>query len=133
MCIFFFFLGILLVVLCKELWQVYLATAVQILGFVKFGLVRSLLSKCVDRDETGKIFSSLAIFTCLAPMLANVVFRQVYNLTLATFPGAEMVMAAGILIISAILNFYLYTQRHRMSTSEEKSTNKSDTIWMTSI
>ena len=132
MCI-FFFLGILLVVLCKELWQVYLATAVQILCFVKFGLVRSLLSKCVDRDETGKIFSSLAIFTCLAPMLANVVFRQVYNLTLATFPGAEMVMAAGILIISAILNFYLYTQRHRMSTSEEKSTIKSDTIWMTSI
>ena len=130
---FFFFLGILLVVLCKELWQVYLATAVQILCFVKFGLVRSLLSKCVDRDETGKIFSSLAIFTCLAPMLANVVFRQVYNLTLATFPGAEMVMAAGILIISAILNFYLYTQRHRMFTSEEKSTIKSDTIWMTSI
>ena len=126
----------MLVVFCKELWQVYLATGLQILGFVKFGLVRSLLSKCVDPNETGKMFSSLAIFTSLMPMLANVVFRQVYNLTLPFFPGAEMVMAASILIISAILNFYLYTQRHRMfykSTSEEKATFKSDNIWMTSI
>ena len=84
------------------------------MGFSKFGLVRSLLSKCVEPQETGKIFSALAILTALAPMIANPIFRQLYNWTLPIFPGAEVVLAGSILCISALLNFFVYTQRHRM-------------------
>ena len=84
------------------------------IAFCKFGLVRSLLSKCVEPQETGKIFSGLAIVCALMPTISNPVFRQLYNWTLPYFPGAYMIMAALVLFISALLNFYLYTQRHRM-------------------
>ena len=84
------------------------------IAFCKFGLVRSLLSKCVEPQETGKIFSGLAIVCALMPTISNPVFRQLYNWTLPYFPGAYMIMAALVLCISALLNFYLYTQRHRM-------------------
>ena len=48
-------------------------------AFCKFGLVRSLLSKCIEPHETGKIFSALAIVCALMPTIANPVFRQLYN------------------------------------------------------
>ena len=96
------------------MWQFYLAHGLNIVAFCKFGLVRSLLSKCIEPHETGKIFSALAIVCALMPTIANPVFRQLYNWTLPYFPGAYMVMAALVLFISAALNFYLYTQRERM-------------------
>ena len=96
------------------MWQVYLASGLQILAFCKFSLVRSLLSKCVEPEETGKMFSVLAIFCALMPLLANSAFRPLYSWTLPIFPGAIFIMAASLLAISALLNIYLYTQRHRM-------------------
>ena len=96
------------------MWQVYLASGLQILAFCKFSLVRSLLSKCVEPEETGKMFSVLAIFCALMPLLANSAFRPLYSWTLPIFPGAILIMAASLLTISALLNLYLYTQRHRM-------------------
>ena len=96
------------------MWQVYLASGLQILAFCKFSLVRSLLSKCVEPEETGKMFSVLAIFCALMPLLANSTFRPLYSWTLPIFPGAILIMAGSLLTISALLNLYLYTQRHRM-------------------
>ena len=85
-------------------------------AFCKFGLTRSLLSKCIEPQETGKIFSALAIVCAVLPIFGNPVFRQIYNWTLPYFPGAYMIVAAGVSCITAILNFYFYTQRHRMLT-----------------
>ena len=109
-----FILGLSLSAFCTELWQFYMARGLCIIAFCKFGLVRSLLSKCVEPHETGKMFSALAIFCALMPTIANPAFRQLYNLTLPYFPGAYMIMAACVLCISTLFNFYLYTQRHRM-------------------
>ena len=117
------------------MWQVYLASGLQILAFCKFSLVRSLLSKCVEPEEIGKMFSVLAIFSALMPLLANIIFRKLYSWTLPIFPGAEMVMAASLLTISALLNIYLYMQRHRMVYDSEYDSNRkqSENIWVTSI
>ena len=111
---FFLVSGIFVIVFCVNMWQVYLASGLQILAFCKFSLVRSLLSKCVEPEETGKMFSVLAIFCALMPLLANSTFRPLYSWTLPIFPGAILIMAGSLLTISALLNLYLYTQRHRM-------------------
>lgn len=116
-------LGLILLVFCDNLWQFYLASGVAILNYCKFGLVRSLLSKCIESHETGKIFSALAIFSAIVPLLANPIYRQVYNWTLPFFPGAVMIMAAVVLGISTLLNLYLYSQRYRMNTTDTDDTN----------
>ena len=54
---------------CTELWQFYGAIGLQVLELAKYGLVRSVLSKCVDPDETGKIFSVLSILAATLPAL----------------------------------------------------------------
>ena len=83
--------------------------------FCKYGLVRSLLSKCVEKHETGKMFSALAIFAALMPIAGGPAFRQLYNSTLDTFPAAEIVLASAILLMTSIINFILYTQKWRIS------------------
>ena len=42
----------------------------------KYGVIRSLLSKCVDKDETGKIFSAASILAAIVPFGANPAIRQ---------------------------------------------------------
>ena len=85
----------------------------------KYGLVRSMLSKCIEPQETGKIFSVLAIMVALTPIIANPIFQQLYNWTLPIFPAAEIILAASVMCISALLNFYIYTQRHCMDSIPE--------------
>ena len=106
-----------------SLWQYYAANGVQFMQQSKYGLVRSLLSKCVAPHETGKVFSALAISMAVMPMLGNPAFRKLYNSTLDTYPAAEILLAAGVLSISAFLNFFVFTQRWRISDMiEEKQT-----------
>ena len=106
--------GIVLLIFCTNLWQFYLASGIGIFSFCKYGIARSLLSKCVEPQETGKIFSVVAIVSASVLLLANPIYRKIYNWSLPFFPGAVMVVSACTLGFSAMLNFYLYTQRHRL-------------------
>ena len=107
-----------------KLWLYYVAHAIQLMGQSKYGLVRSLLSKCVAKHETGKMFSALAILAALMPIAGNPAFRQLYKETLDTFPAAEILLAAAILATSAILNFVVFTQRWRMVPIQAEETNQ---------
>ena len=48
-------------------------------------------------------------------------FRTLYNRTLKTYPAAEIVLSAAILIVSSVLNFYMYTQKRKIQ-GEESTT-----------
>ena len=48
------------------------------------------------------------------PLLSNPAFRQLYNKTLESFPGAEIVMSACAFYITGLISLYLYTQRDRI-------------------
>ena len=102
-----------------ELWHYYLSIGITCMGFGKYALVRSMLSKCVAPNETGKIFSALAISIGLFPLISNLIFRQLYNATLSYYPGAEVILSACLLLVATFINFYLFTQRHRMNVTEE--------------
>ena len=99
----------------KTLWQFYLAHGLQLLQSCKYGLVRSLLSKCVEKNETGKVFSTLAILSSVLPLVGIPVYCQFYNCTLNTFPPAEILLTSSILFITSIVNFMIYyTQKSRI-------------------
>ena len=119
-------IGCFLFAFSSQLWQIYASTGViELMGYCKYGLVRTIMSKSVEADETGKMYSALAIFAAAMPLAGNPAFRQLYDTTLDTFPAAEILLAASILFISAILNFVIYHQRWRINEREDKNNEKS--------
>jgi len=97
-----------------ELWQFYVAWAVSTMGYCKYAVVRSLLSKCIDANEVGKVFSILAVIASVAPIGGNPVFRQLYNKTLDTFPGAIFLLFAALLALAGMVNLFLYFMRGKI-------------------
>ena len=72
-------------------------------SFITFG-PRSLLSKSIGPDEIGKVFSILAVLASLGPVAGNAMFRQLYNNTIATFPGSIFLPKNG--VFTFYVNFY---------------------------
>ena len=58
------------------------------------------------------------------PLLSNPAFRQLYNSTLESFPGAEIVMSACAFYIAGLLSSYVYTQRDRIYNSRDSKNLK---------
>ena len=116
--------GLFLSGFCVELWQWYASFGLQLFELCKYGVIRSLLSKCVSEDETGKIFSALAIMAAVIPMAGNATLRTLYKITLETFPAAEILLCASILMLASALNFVLYTQKWRIAlfSSQQRDT-----------
>ena len=77
---------------CVELWQFYIAFGLQVLELAKYGVVRSLASKSVNKNETGKIISALALIASIVPMISFPAMQTFYNNTLEVFPAAEIGM-----------------------------------------
>ena len=115
-----------------ELWQFYLVSALGSFGLSKYSVVRSLLSKSISMDEVGKVFSILAVTAALAPVAGNPIFRQLYNETMDSFPGAIFLLAAGFIWLTAGANLFLYTQRDKLelepSSEDVRNQDKSEKI-----
>ena len=47
-------------------------------------------------------------------MIANPIYRNLYDFTLPIFPGAEIVMTGGLFVRCTLSYVYVYTQRHGM-------------------
>lgn len=43
----------------------------MLLGFVKYASARAMISKCIDPDEVGKIFSGFSILSAFVPFISN--------------------------------------------------------------
>merc|ERR1712062_127862 len=113
--------GLFLSAFCVKLWQFYAAFGLQFFELAKYGVIRSLLSKCVHKDETGKMFSALAVIAAIIPMISDPAIRLLYNKTLDTFPAAEILLSASILIVGTLVNFLIYTQRWRIALFTSKN------------
>ena len=91
-----------------------MAHALTIISECKYGVFRSVVSRCVEDQDIGKVFSALAMIFQFVPLLSNPAFRQLYNKTLESFPGAEIVMSACAFYMTALINSYLYAQGDRI-------------------
>jgi len=60
-------LGYFFAAFATKLWLFYLIHILWIMSFCKYALARALLSKCVEKDELGKIFSGMTIMVAFIP------------------------------------------------------------------
>ena len=130
-----YIIGYFLCGFCDELWQFYIAFGLIFLQHAKYGVIRSLASKCVHREEIGKILSAFALIAAIVPMIALPAVQTFYNKTLDIFPAAEVLLTASIVLVATFLNFLIYTQRWRISAfnshyeDDAKATPSIDTVY----
>ena len=92
----------------------------------QWGVARALFTKCIDESEVQSVFSAIAFLSGLMPIASNPAFRQLYDRTLDTFPGAFLIMSAAIGLVLAVANFYLYTHRGNMLVDRKGELVKND-------
>ena len=59
-----------------------------------------------------QVLSGNAILSAFIPFAANPLFRMIYNASLETTPAAVMFLAASIMILTAMGNFFIFTKRN---------------------
>ncbi len=74
---------------------------------------RSQCTKEVDRSEVGRIFAVVALGQALVPLVSNPMFGVIYNSTLSTFPGAYLLLIAGLLVFVVGSSLYMYYNGRR--------------------
>ncbi|XP_045598775.1 lysosomal proton-coupled steroid conjugate and bile acid symporter SLC46A3 isoform X2 [Procambarus clarkii] len=92
-------------------WCLYLANVVACIGGLPLIVTRSIISKAVPPGEIGKIFSMLASWESILPLLSNPLYTVVYNATIKDFPGAMYFLSASFCTISAIFYIWIFVNR----------------------
>lgn len=74
---------------------------------------RAVLSKVVDGDEIGRIYSVLALFSAASGSLVEAAFQSLYSATLSSFLGAYLLVLAGLcgITIPVSLTILLLTRK----------------------
>ena len=94
----------------------YYGTALSVMGGMLSTPLRSMLSKCVESHEFGKIFTLSSVASSLASLLSSVVIQEMYKYTLDTFPGAIYLFHGGIEIVAVGMMsiVFLWIKRYEM-------------------
>jgi len=62
-------------------WMFYFGSAINIMCGYSFSACRSIVSKCVDSDEIGKVFALLASLESLVPIGMSQVYASIWDAT----------------------------------------------------
>jgi PCFT/HCP family folate transporter-like MFS transporter 1/3 len=108
----------------EESWMVWLAVVVGSLAGIINSPVRSLLSKLVNENEIGKMFSILGTGETIAKFTA-VVFTSIYGYSLNIFAGMPFVIAA-ILYTAMILLVLLMHVNFKSDRCDDLDSTKTD-------
>ncbi|CAB4067146.1 SLC46A3 [Lepeophtheirus salmonis] len=102
-------------------WLVYVAGIVSFLGAAISTLLRSLISKCIESDEIGKVFSVIASGQAVIFMIASPIYSLVYKATLDFFPGLVFLVTSCLYSIVGFLAIYLYFGLKKVENSRKNA------------
>lgn len=66
-------------------------------------MARSVLSKLIPPEESGKIFSVVTSLETIGALAGAPIYTYIYNSTISTFPGFYNFLTAGLFIFDIIL------------------------------
>ena len=89
-------------------WMMYYGTALSVMGGMLSTPLRSMLSKCVESHEYGKIFTLSSVASALATLMSSVIIQEMYKYTLDTFPGAIYLFHGGIELVAVLMMAIIY-------------------------
>ncbi|KAK3914808.1 Proton-coupled folate transporter [Frankliniella fusca] len=98
-------------------WIFYLGAAVSSLGPTVAPVLRSMTSKVVSIEERGKVFAILTVADSAVPLVSSVIYAQVYNATVETYPAAiYWVTVASMALVFIFILFVHFSMKKTLST-----------------
>ena len=94
--------------------MLYYAYGLTLVGGIESTPLLSLLSKCVDVDEFGRIFTLSSVTGSVAGLLATAVIPKLYNATVDYLPGAMyfFMSSATLATVIGMTVLYVFIIRH---------------------
>lgn len=83
--------------------MIYLASIGNVLTASIGVVIRSMLSKLVLSDELSHVYSVLASFESLVPLISTSTYNLIYKATIDSFPGCVFVVFSSLLFVLLIL------------------------------
>ncbi|XP_055642314.1 proton-coupled folate transporter [Toxorhynchites rutilus septentrionalis] len=102
-------------------WLLYVGASVSSLGPVVAPVLRSMISKMVPITERGIIFSFLSVFDNAVPLFSGILYTQVYNASVNSFPQAFFLLTMGTQAMVFVLTLGVHISL-RGKTFEESTT-----------
>ncbi|KAK6626714.1 hypothetical protein RUM44_009190 [Polyplax serrata] len=81
--------------LAEKPWMFYLGASLASVGPVVAPVLRSMASKIVPENERGKVFAVLSVADTTVPLFSGIVYSQVYNATIHSYPAAIFWVTVG--------------------------------------
>ena len=88
-------------------WMLYIGGVVAILDNTSTTMFHSLISKTINRNEPGKVFSIVGVFEALLPFMASPAFSVLYRHTIGHFPSAVIYLIMGIRVINVFIILFV--------------------------
>ena len=110
---------------CSQTWMMFASEAVGGLGGLIPTVMRSLISKHVREDETGKTFSLLSSTETASKLLGSVFFTSIYSASVYFFPGLAYLIESVLVLVILVLTASLYRLK-KLSDSNDISLGLSE-------
>ena len=94
--------------------MMYYASSLTIIGGLTSTPLQSMLSKCVSRDEYGKIFTLSSVVVSISSLMSSTFLQKLYEFSVETYPGAMYVALAGMELVTilAMSVYFVFVIRH---------------------
>ena len=95
-------------------WMMYYGSALSIIGGLTSTPLQSMLSKCVSKNEYGKIFTLSSVAVSLSSLISSTFLQKLYEWTVESFPGAMYVALSGMELITVLMMsiFFIFVIKH---------------------
>ena len=107
--------------------MLYLGGALAILDHTSTTMYRSMITKNVNPDEVGKVFSIVATFQALLPFMSGPAFNYLYKYTVSYLPQAWIFLVIAIRLFNfsvlLIVNIGMRKQEKRKESHEQIKNN----------
>ena len=87
--------NLLMLAFVQNEWMLYIGGIVAFLESSATTVFRSMISKAVEEDEIGKIFSVVGLFHALMPFATGPIFGYLYSLTVKNQSNAFLFLLIG--------------------------------------
>ena len=88
--------NLLMLAFVQNEWMLYIGGIVAFLDSSATTVFRSMISKAVEEDEIGKIFSVVGLFHALMPFATGPIFGYLYSTTVKNQSNAFLFLLIGI-------------------------------------
>lgn len=100
----------------EESWMVYVSVIIGSFAGMITSSIRSLMSKSVEENEMGKMFSLLASAETASKLLGTVIFVSLFGATAYFFPGFAYIVEAILYIVMLMIMVLLYRDLKKVGT-----------------